>query len=299
MDSDALQTFVTIHRAGGFSLAAEKLHRSQPAISRRLALLEDEIGAPLFERMAGGVTLSEAGRVLLPHAERVLAALKDTSEALSAMREGKGGVISLAVVGTLAGTGLTTALKRFARACPAVEISLRTAVSTEVSELVRSGEATIGLRYYEERSPDLEGIALKPERLVIACAPTHRLAGKKLRLLRDLKDEKWLAFPDPQVRRDPSAGTLFAQFLTRDVAQIQWMPVDSLTAQKRLVEAGFGIALLPESSIAEERKAKALAVISVGDLAAANPVTLITRRGGYLSAASQKLLQVLTAENSF
>lgn len=293
MDSDALRTFVTIHRVGGFSLAAEKLHRSQPAISRRLALLEGEIGAPLFERMAGGVTLSEAGRVLLPHAERVLAALKDTSDALSSLHKGDGGVISLAVVGTLAGTELTAALKRFAKQCPKVEVLLRTAVSTEVSELVRSGEVTIGLRYYEERSPDLVGLTLKPERLVIACAPAHPLAGKKVRSLRDLKDEKWLAFPDPQERRDPSTGNVFAQFLTRDVAHIQWMPVDSLTAQKRLVEAGFGIALLPESSIAEERKAKALAVISVGDLTAANPVTLITRRDGYLSAASQTLAQIL------
>lgn len=296
MDSEALQTFVTIHRAGGFSLAAEKLNRSQPAISRRIALLEDEIGAPLFERMAGGVALSDAGRVLLPHAERVLAALKDTADALSALRAGDGGVISLAVVGTLAGTALTGALKRFAKQCPQVEISLRTAVSTEVSDLVRSGEATIGLRYYEEPSPDLVGVTLKPERLVIASAPTHRLAGKKLRALRDLKDEKWLAFPDPMTRRDPSAGNVFAQFLTRDVAQIQWMPVDSLTAQKRLVEAGFGIALLPESSITEERKAKALAVISVGDLKAANPVTLITRKDGYLSAASKALLEILRTE---
>ncbi|MDO8289358.1 MAG: LysR family transcriptional regulator [Parvibaculum sp.] len=296
MDSEALQTFVAIHRAGGFSLAAEKLSRSQPAISRRMALLEDEIGAPLFERMAGGVALSEAGRVLLPHAERVLAALKDTTDALSALRSGDGGVISLAVVGTLAGSGLTAALRRFAKQCPQIEISLRTAVSTEVSELVRSGEATIGLRYYEERSPDLVGVTLKPERLVIACAPTHRLADKRLRSLRDLKNEKWLAFPDQEARRDPSTGNMFAQFLTRDVAQIQWMPVDSLTAQKRLVEADFGIALLPESSIAEERKTKALAVIAVGDLDAANPVTLITRRDGYLSAASKALLEILTSE---
>jgi DNA-binding transcriptional LysR family regulator len=71
------------------------------------------------------------------------------------------------------------------------------------------------------------------------------------------------------------------------------MPVDSLTAQKRLIEAGFGISLMPESSISEERKVKALAVIAVGDLKAANPVTAIMRRDGYLSGASGKLLDIV------
>lgn len=296
MDSEALRTFVTIHRAGGFSAAAERLHRSQPAISRRIALLEEELGAPLFERVAGGVTLSQAGRVLLPHAERVLAALKDTADALDALRSGDGGPIAIAVVGTLASGGLTAVLKRFARQCPKVELSLRTAISTEVSELVRSGEATIGLRYFDDPSPDLIGVALRPERLVVVCAPTNPLAGKKVRALHDLRNEKWIAFLDAQTRREPSAGNVFAQFLTRDVATIQWMPVDSLTAQKRLIEAGFGISLMPENSVAEERKTKTLAVISVGDLKAANPVTAIMRRDGYLSAASRKLLDILKAD---
>ena len=91
MDSDALLTFVTIHRTGGFSPAAETLHRSQPAISRRIALLEEELGVPLFERVTGGVVLSQAGRALLPHAERVLATLKDARDAVATLRSGDGG----------------------------------------------------------------------------------------------------------------------------------------------------------------------------------------------------------------
>tara|TARA_R110000868_G_scaffold96034_3_gene264171 strand:+ start:132 stop:1028 length:897 start_codon:yes stop_codon:yes gene_type:complete len=296
MDSDGLNTFLTIHRAGGFSLAAERLGRSQPAISRRIALLEAEVGAPLFERAAGGIVLSQAGRVLLPHAERVAAALKDSADALDALRHRNGGPVALAAVGTLAGTGLSKVLKQFALTCPNAELTLRTATSAEVSELVRNGEATIGLRYFEDFSPDLRCEALTPERLVIACAPTHRLAGRKVTSLRALRGERWLAFPDIPGRREFAAGNIFTQFLTRDVAEIDWMPVDSLTAQKRLIEAGFGISLLPESSILEERKAKSLAIISVGDLKAVNPVIAMTRKDGYLSAASGKLLQMLCAE---
>lgn len=295
MDSDALQTFVTIHRTGGFSPAAQALHRSQPAISRRIALLEEELGVPLFERVTGGVVLSQAGRALLPHAERVLATLKDARDAVATLRSGDGGPIALAAVGTLASTGLTRVLKRFAAKAPGVELTLRTASSAEVSELVRSGAAAIGLRYFDDPSSDLDCLPLAPEPLVIACAPSHPLAGKRIRLLADLRGERWLAFPQTRGFGEPSAQTIFAEFRMRGVAAIDWTAIDSLTAQKRLAEAGFGIALVPESSIAEERATGSLALIRVGDLKAVNPVTAITRRNGYLSAASRKLLETLKA----
>src|SRR5262245_8785825 len=109
MDTEALRTFLAIRSSGGFTSAAEQLGRSQPAISRRIALLEAEVGAPLFERIAGGVRLTEAGEVLAPHAERVLATLEDAASALSEARTGAVGPVSLAAVGTLAGSGLTQA----------------------------------------------------------------------------------------------------------------------------------------------------------------------------------------------
>lgn len=293
MDSDALKTFVTIHRSGGFSAAAALLSRSQPAISRRIALLEDELGAPLFERVTGGVTLSQAGRVLLPHAERVLAVLQNASDAVAALRSGHAGPIAIAAVGTLASTDLTVTLKRFATHFPDVTLSLRTATSAEVSDLVRRGEATIGLRYYDDPAPDLLGRLLHAERLVVVCGRDHRLADRSVSGLRDLKDEHWLAFPRPHERREASSHNIFAQFLIRDVADIDWTPVDSLTAQKCLIEAGFGIGLLPESSIVEERARQTLATIAVRDLQAANPVVAIVRKDGYLSAASLDLLRWL------
>lgn len=294
MDSEALKTFVTIHRANGFSSAAEQLHRSQPAISRRIALLEAELGAPLFERVAGGAVLSQAGRVLLPHAERVLAAIKDAAQALAALRSDDAGTVSLAVVGTLANTELTSVLKRFSARLPGVELSLRTATSAEVSDLVRRGEADIGLRYHDDPSPDLICEALAPEKLMVACGCDHRLAGKAVRSLAALRGERGLAFPlGPN--RSEIASHIHAQFLIRGIGDFRWTPVDSLTAQKRLVEAGFGIALLPESSIKEERSAKTIATIRVGDLTAVNPVSAIVRKGGYLNAASKRLLEVLKA----
>src|SRR5262249_47573691 len=147
VDIDQVQAFVAIIRGGGFTRAGAALHLSQPAVSRRVELLERELGAPLFERMRSGVLLTEAGRAFLPHAEAVLASLRDGVDAVRGLEGAQGGAVTLALVGTLASTTLTECLQGFRQAYPRVDLRLRTALSSEVSALVRRGDATLGLRY--------------------------------------------------------------------------------------------------------------------------------------------------------
>lgn len=293
MDSEALLTFVTIHQAGGFSRAADLLGRSQPAISRRIALLEEELGVPVFERAAGGVVLSQAGRALLPHAERVLAALRDATNAIESLRIEMAGRVSIVAVGTLAGTNLTGVLKRFVADHPKIDLSISTATSAEVSELVRRGEAMIGLRYLLDTDPDLICDHIASETLVVVCAAEHPFAGRTLETLALLSGEPWFAFRIAYDQRETFADNIFAQFQARGIATIRWTPVDSLNAKKRLIEAGLGIALLPESAVDEELRAGSLATIRLADLDVANPVYAVVRRGGYLSPATRNLLALL------
>ncbi len=298
MDSEALNTFLTVHRSGGVSNAAKVLHRSQPAISRRIALLEEELGVPLFERISGRTLLSDAGRVMVPYAERAVAATQDAENAVRSLIRSNAGPVSLAVVGTLAGGGLAAIMKRFALEHPDVALTLRTATSAEVSNLIRRGEATIGLRYDFDRSADLEHERLFAERLQVVCAADHPRAGGRVRKLAELRDERWIAFPEVPGRREITASHVFALFQTHGLGQIDWTPVDSLTAQKRLIESGFGIALLAQSTVADELKASTIATIGVGDLAASHQVVAVTRRGGFLSAASRRLLGIIRAHYS-
>lgn len=293
MDGEALQTFLTVYRQQGFSKAAKVLHRTQPAISRRIRLLEEELGVPVFERAAGPVVLSQAGQTLLPYAERALAALQDALSAVRELRTGHAGQVSLATVGTLAGGELSGVLRRFAQRHPTVNLTLRTARSVEVSDLVRRGEVTLGLRYERDRSRDLRCEELASEPLRVVCAPAHRLAGRSIRALRELRDERWLAFPEVPGQREIAATHVFAVFLSLGLGEVDWTPVDSLTVQKRLVEAGLGLALMTESSVAEERAAGAIRIIDVADLRAAMPVYLVTRREGFLSGAAQALASLL------
>src|SRR3569832_1120069 len=125
VDSEALNTFLPVYRSGGVSNAAKVLHRSQPAISRRIALLEDELGVPLFERIAGRTRLSDAGRVMVPYAVRAVAATQDAENAVRSLVRANAGPVALAVVGMLSGGRFAAIMKRFAREHPDVELTLR------------------------------------------------------------------------------------------------------------------------------------------------------------------------------
>ncbi|MGH1353320.1 MAG: LysR family transcriptional regulator [Methyloligellaceae bacterium] len=296
MDSEALRTFLVIYHNRSFSVAATRLGRSQPAISRRIALLEEELGVPLFERTSNGIVLSQAGQVLLPYAQRVLASINDCCSAIEGLRSGNAGPLAIAAVGTLASTNMTTVLKQFSSMHSEVTLTIRTATSSEISELVRNGEATIGLRYFTDHASDLHNIEISKEHLHIACSPDHPLAGKTVKSLRSLASEHWLAFPYTHKVRESSADNIFAQFLTLGISDLHWTPVDSLTAQKRLIEAGYGIAMLPDSSTIEEQAANSLKIIKVKGFDIYNPVCLVTRREGYLSPAATKLIELFRSK---
>src|SRR5262249_61714211 len=150
MELDHIEAFVAIVRHAGFTRASSALHLSQPAISRRVQLLEQELDAPLFERMRAGAILTEAGRAFLPHAEALLASMRDGIEAVGALRDPGRGTITLAIVGTLAGTALAGGLRRFYPAPPAMQPSNPTAPR-------RGGRPPGGLRAAPRGRPPARG----------------------------------------------------------------------------------------------------------------------------------------------
>jgi DNA-binding transcriptional LysR family regulator len=298
VEIDHVEAFVAVVRQGGVTRAAGVLHVSQPAISRRLHLLEDELGAPLFERLLSGVRLTEAGHAFLPHAEALLATMRDGRDAVAALAQPDRGAVTLALVGTLASTDLTARLKALRAAHPNVELRLRTALSVEVSALVRRGDATLGLRYGHDASPELVGKVVHQERRIVVCAPEHRLAAPRQRRAlapSRLRGEAWIDFPPRTDGKEPYAASLAHRLAACGLAGAEVIGIDSLTAQKRMVEAGFGLALLPESCVDEELRAGTLRTLRVPALHAITPVVLIHRRRAYLSGAARMLAGTLAA----
>jgi len=296
MDIDGLRTFVAIAELGGFTRAGARLHRSQPAISRRLGLLEQELGAPLFDRLRGRARLTEAGRTFRPHAEAALAALKDGQDAVRELQSGVRGNLSLALVGTLADTHIVDTLRRFRKSARDVRLELRTASSAEVTDLVRRGEVTLGLRYFLPDGADLVTHPAGAEAMLVVAAAGHKLAGRRVRSVKALRGERWIGFPPVRGERDSSGHTLGRQLARAGLDDADITLIDSLTAQKRLAQAGFGLALVPESSVRDELRQGLLVALDVPAMRAANPITAIHRRNGYLSPAARTLLSLLTGK---
>jgi DNA-binding transcriptional LysR family regulator len=294
MNINEIEAFVSILQAGGVTRAAGRLHRSQPAISRRLKLLEQQLGAPVLEKTRDRLVLTDAGRAFLPFAEACLAAIRDGTEAVRALSGKPQGRVSLALVGTLAGTSIVGDLRRFVRAHRDVRLELRTANSHEVSELVRRGEVMLGLRYFEDAARELVSRIVAKEAMVVVCSSEHPLAGRRLSSARQLAGERWVSFPVRRGAQEPAAQAIDRQLAAAGLADAEIVAIDSLTAQKRLVEAGFGLALLQESAIQEELRLGTLARVHAPFLRTAVPVSVIYRRAGYLGPAARALLDIVS-----
>jgi len=293
MNLHDLETFVSIARLGGVTRAAGQLHRSQPAITRRIKLLEGHLGVPLLERGRSGAMLTEAGRAFLPYAEAVLASLKDGTQAVQALQGSDHGAVSLAMVGTLAGTTIVQQLRRFSAIHTNARLELRTANSFEVSDMVRRGEVSLGLRYFGDPAPELVSRQVSEERIVVVCSAQHRWAGKRLRQAERLRGDQWFSLPMTR-HRDSFAHLVARQLASAGLDDVPVMAIDSMTAQKRLIEADIGIALLPESSIYEELRLGTLRTINVSHLQTTVPIHLLYRKNGYLTGASRTLLALIS-----
>jgi len=262
MEISQLEAFVAVAKSGSFSAASELIHLSQPAISRRIALLEHTLKSTLFERIPKGVVLSDAGQIFLPYAMRVMSSIKDGVEALKTEDNIESGIINIAIVGTLASTDLSQKLKTFREKYPKVELKLRTALSHEVSDLVLSGEVHLGMRYFPDMSTDIQSTLLFKEPMVTVCASDSRLVDGDNADIEQLKSCQFLSFVKSKKKTTHSFYQMTRkQLIKAGLDEVELIPVDSLTAQKRLVEADFGLCILPLSSIEEELKLGTLHII--------------------------------------
>ncbi|MGM0983485.1 MAG: LysR family transcriptional regulator [Pseudomonadota bacterium] len=187
MDTQSLQAFLAVADSGSFSRAAEQLHLTQPAVSKRIAVLEGQIDARLFDRIGRRVSLTEAGRVLLPLARQILVMVDDSRRALGNLEGSVAGSLTLATSHHIGLHRLPPLLKAYTRDHPEVRLDLHFLDSEQAYQGVLDGELEIAVVTLAPH-PDaqLQVVPVWIDRLCFVCAPDHPLTGRGRLDLREL-----------------------------------------------------------------------------------------------------------------
>ncbi len=268
LSSERLRVFVIVARTGGFSQAARALGLSQPSVSQAVALLEREVGESLFSRAGRAIHLTEAGRLLLPLAERVLDEIADARAKLADLAELEIGQLVVGTSDTLALYLLPDVLRAFRERYPGVDLRLDNRPSPAIAARVATREVDVGvvtLPLPPDVAPHLETHALVPLPDVLIMPTRHALAGRKRVRLDALAGE-------PLLMLDRTTAT--RAYLDAALAELPHPPrvameMNSVEVQKRLVELGFGLAVVPALAVERELQAHTLAsaqLIGLGPL---------------------------------
>jgi DNA-binding transcriptional LysR family regulator len=269
-----IAAFVETARRQSVSRAAEVLFISQPALTARLKGLESDLGAQLFVRTPRGMRLTDAGNAFLPYAVRALETLTDGRMQVNALERGGAGRLALGAAPAVSTYVLPPLLKHFSQGYPRVSISVRTGHSEEVLDLVLREQVTLGL-VRALQHPDILSTPLYEDRLVLVVEPGHPFAARGRIRMKELAEEQLVQFDRTSSYHDLTS----ALFVTAGISPAGTMELDNIDAAKKMVEQGFGVALLPQTSVADELEAGALAEIEVVDAAPVRrKIVAITRR---------------------
>ncbi|WP_148875258.1 LysR family transcriptional regulator [Serratia marcescens] len=242
MELRHLRYFIAVAEERNFSRAAERLHISQPPLSRQIQQLEASLGVRLFERGSRPLALTEAGRFLYGHALQFLA----QSLELKSMTQRVGLVerpLSLGFVASTLYDILPQLIRRFRTSCPEVDLTLHEMTTLEQIGALKEGKIDVGFGRIRHEDIHIRRIILREEPLMAALAADHPLARSAGLTLRALQAETLIVYP--QAPRPSFADQVLATFRDRALVPQRIMEVRELQVALGLVAAGVGIALVP------------------------------------------------------
>ena len=274
MDLATLNAFIAIAELGSFSEAAERLHLTQPAVSKRIASLEQQLSVRLFDRLGREVSLTEAGRALLPRAYQILNVLDDTRRALTNLNGEISGRLTLATSHHIGLHRLPPLLRAFTRAHPQVALDIQFLDSEVAYEEVLHGRAELAVITLapETREP-VHAVAVWDDPLDFVAAPEHPLARSQVISLADVAHHP-AVFPGGNTFTHHIVRRLFeAQGLTPNIA----MSTNYLETIKMMVSIGLAWSVLPRTMLDDQVARLPL------------PGVQLTRQLGYISHTERTL----------
>ncbi|MGW0675310.1 LysR family transcriptional regulator [Streptomyces sp. NPDC002767] len=284
-----LRVFLEVARHGSFTVAARTLGWTQSAVSRQISSLESALGGvPLFDRLPRGVRLTDAGRVLVPHAETVVERLHGAGRELASLREAAGGRLRFGAFATADAALVPRAIAAFRTRRPGVRISREEGLTPALLDRLSTGHLDLAIVSTTGRAP-LEAHSLHhllDESLYVAVPAGHPLAAEASVRLPQLADADWIS---GSARPE---GTLLDAALRHGFRPRVAHVVAEWTAKQGYVAAGLGVTLVP--GLAAESVRPDVVLLPVRDEEApARAVYAATVRGRSLAPATAAFLGAL------
>jgi DNA-binding transcriptional LysR family regulator len=293
MDFDQLETFLEVARHTSFSRAAEKRFRTQPAISSQIRSLEEEVGAKLFDRSGGKVSLTAAGKAFQKYVEETLSARKAMLVAIAEMERIPRGEI---IVGANEGTCLHIlpfVFADFKKQYPDVSVNIKRADYGKILESVIDNSVDFGVVSLPVTDNRLTVVLIHRDELVIIATPHHPLGKLKSAMIAEVA-----AFPLVVPKAGHTRDALEQLFHDRRLRPNYTMELDSSELLKRFVAADVGIGFISRSNIEEDVRAKVLDAIPIADAQVRRDLALVFRKDKALSRAALAFIEIAVKHKS-
>lgn len=285
MDIANLKAFLAVAESGSFSRAAEQLFLTQPAVSKRVAILESELETNLFDRIGRHVSLTEAGKTLLPRARRILLELEDSIRTLANLSGKIHGTLSFATSHHIGLHRLPSALQQFIKAHPDVRLDIAFMDSEAACRAVEQGEQEFGIVTLPPQPPaQLETRAVWPDPLTVVVAKNHPLVTKKRITLTALATYPAILPAPNTYTRQIVERAFTALDLNLDIA----LSTNYLETIRMLVTVGIGWSVLPETMLDNKLRA-----VRLKQLQLERKLGIVFHRERTLSNAAKSLINLL------
>jgi DNA-binding transcriptional LysR family regulator len=291
MNLHHLRAFAVVANEGNITKAARRLQTSQPAVSKQLAELEESVGTALLDRLPRGVSLTEAGKVLLRHAERIFASERAAEAELAELAGLMRGTLSIGSSTTIGGYLLPAVFGAFNRAYPRVKLELLIANTSAVHAQVLDERIDLGFTEGFVAVEQLDSKAFHHDQMVTIVSPDHFLRKRERVRCKDLTGVPFIAREEGSGTRD----VIEAALRERSVEVEPVMSLGSSEAVKRAVEAGLGVAVVSRLVVEDELASNRLCLLEVEDLQIVRDLHVVKRKGKRESPAVEAFMKLLTS----
>lgn len=291
MEIRDLEVFLTVAKHLNYTRAGEDVNLSQPSVSVRIRQLETELDVKLFDKLGKKVALTDAGRLLLPYATRVMAAVSDAQHAIDELQGLERGTLRIGASTTPGMYLIPQTLARFKQRYPKIEIQLGIKDTLEIENGVIRNEFDFGFVGGHLVGHEVHAIPWLTDQLVLIVPTDNPLARKKAVRADDLKKERFI------VREAGSAThATTVNHLDKIGLQIEsLMKMENPESVKKAVQSGLGIAFISKFAVDAELKARTLVAVRVRHLDIKRELKIVYRKDKHLSHAAQMFIEMATA----